>query len=94
MPIGWSALRVSEALDEVERQIDAAQPFLDAAREKAKEARTLPNLAGYMDERLAWIIRQIDRITYVRDAIARARSVIPNEALEAERELSNQLSLM
>ena len=50
MPIKWSAVRVSEAMDKVEAQLSLAQPFIDEALAIVKEARQIPNLAGYMDE--------------------------------------------
>ena len=69
MPIRWSALRVSEAMDEIEGLIDLAQPFFDQAKAKAREAKTIPNLPGYMDNRLSRLIWDIDRIEAVRRAI-------------------------
>ncbi len=94
MPIRWSALRVSEATDEIERHIDAAQPFFDAAKEKAREAKTIPNLPGYMDDRLTRLIYDIDRIEAVRAAIASVRRDIPEEALQAERNMPGQPALI
>ena len=94
MPIRWSALRVSEAMDEVERQIDAAQPFFDVAKDKAREAKTIPNLPGHMNDRLSRLIWDIDRIQAVRAAIASVRRDIPSEALNAERNMPGQPALI
>jgi len=44
MPIRWSAVKVSEAMDEVEAQISLADQFFAEARKKANEARNIPNL--------------------------------------------------
>ena len=85
MPIRWSALRVSQAMDEVEELINLAQPFFAQAKQKVSEARTIPNLPGYMDQRLAQIIWDIDRMDAVSRAITRVRRDIPEEALESER---------
>ncbi len=38
MAIKWNANKVSEALDEVEKQISLADAFLEEAQKKAKEA--------------------------------------------------------
>ncbi len=94
MPIKWSALQVSEAMDEIERYIDAAQPFFDAAKQKAREAKTIPNLPGYMDDRLNRLIWDIDRIEAVRGAIASIRKDIPEEALRAEHNMPGQPALI
>jgi len=94
MPIRWSALRVSQAMDEIERQVDAAQPFFDAAKEKAKEAKTIPDLPDYMDHRLSRLMFDIDRIETVRAAIASVRKDIPQEALNAERNMPGQPALI
>jgi len=51
--IKWSAIKVSEAMDDVELQLSCAQPFIDQALAKVQEVRRIPNLAGYMDDRLA-----------------------------------------
>lgn len=46
MPIRWSAVKVSQAIDQVEAKLAEAQPFLDQAYAIAQEARSIPNLAG------------------------------------------------
>ena len=38
MPIKWSAVKVSEAMDDVERQINLAESFLAEAKAKAEVA--------------------------------------------------------
>ena len=42
MPIRWSALKVSEAMDEVESQITLAEGFISEAKAKATEASASP----------------------------------------------------
>ena len=93
MPIKWSALKVSEAMDEVEHQISLAGVFLAEAEAKAEEARNIANLPQYMDERLIRVIFQIERIDYAKDAIKAVRKAIPNEAIEAKREQGKQRQL-
>ena len=48
MPIKWSALKVSEAMDMVEEYIDQAVEPLEQARIVAQEARNIPNLPQYV----------------------------------------------
>ena len=87
MPIKWSAVRVSEAMDEVELQLTCAQPFIDQAIAKVQEARRIPNLAGYMDDRLArveWDIKE--KFNRIKAGIESVRKAIPEGAIEEERE--------
>ena len=86
MPIKWSALQVSEAMDEVERQLSLAEVFLAEAKAKAREAREIANLPAYLDDRLVRLIIQIERIDYVKSAIESVRGAIPEGAIETERE--------
>ena len=45
MPIKWSALQVSEAMDEVALFLAYAEPYLGHAEEKVKEAqKELPKI--------------------------------------------------
>jgi len=39
MPIKWSAVRVTEAMDEVEKQVSLAEVFFAEAKAKAEAAR-------------------------------------------------------
>jgi len=86
MPIKWSAVKVSEAMDDVEHQINLAEAFLAEAKVKATEARKIASLPQYLDDRLIRLVTQIERIDYVKDAIASVRKSIPDGAIEAERE--------
>jgi len=85
MPIKWSAVKVSEAMDEVEHQVSLAEAFLTEAKTKATGARSIANLPQYVDERLIRVISQIERIDYIKDAITSVRESIPSGAIEAER---------
>jgi len=86
MPIKWSAASVSEAMDEVERQINLAEAFLGEARVKAEAARKIADLPQYVDQRLIRLIYDIERIDSVRSAIDAVRKSIPDGAVEAEQE--------
>ena len=86
MPIRWSAVKVSGAMDEVEAQISLADQFFVEARKKANEARKIPNLPQYIDHRLIGLISEIERIDRIKDRIKSVRKDIPDGAIEAERE--------
>ena len=61
MPIKWSPLMVSEAMDMVEEYVNQAVEPLEQARIVAREARNIPNLPQYVDQYLVRIIGEIDR---------------------------------
>ena len=97
MAIKWSAVKVSEAMDEVERQVTLADDFITQAKVKTEEARKIANLPQYMDNRLISLIGQLERMERVKLAIESIRNDIPQEALEEERRLASygsQQSLM
>jgi len=83
--IKWSAVKVSEAIDKVEQQITLAEPFLDEAKAKAQEARGIPSLPDYMNDRFVRLISQIEGIDNVKRAIESARNAIPGGAIEEEQ---------
>ena len=85
MPIKWSALRVSEAMDMVEEYIDQAAEPLDQAKIVANEARNIDNLPQYLDQRLVRLIIDIERIDYIRTAISAVRNELPDGAVEADK---------
>ena len=85
MPIKWSALRVSEAMDMVEEYIDQAAEPLDQAKIVANEARNIVNLPQYLDQRLVRLIIDIERIDYIRNSINAVRRDLPDEAIESEK---------
>jgi len=86
MPIKWSAVKVSEAMDEVELQLTCVQPFIDRAVAIIKEARQIPNLAGYMDDCLARVQWDIEeKFNRIKAGIQAVRKAIPEGAIEAER---------
>jgi len=96
MPIKWSALKVSEAMDMADEFVREADLPLEQAKIVAREARNIANLPGYLDDRLRHLIDDIGRIDYVKAAIQAVRNAIPDGAIEAEQErLKNgsQLSL-
>jgi len=86
MPIKWSAVKVSEAMDDVERQINLAESFLTEAKAKAKVARKIADLPQYVEQRLIRLNCDIQRIDNVRSSIEAVRHTIPDGAIEAENE--------
>jgi hypothetical protein len=98
MLIKWSAVKVSEAIDDAELQLTCAQPFIDQALATVQEARRIPNLAGYMGDRLArveWDIKE--KFNRIKASIESVRKAIPEGAIEAEQERlkhGSQQSLM
>jgi len=87
VPIKWSAVKVSEATDELDQLIDALGMKLWQAREKAQELRQIPNLPGYIDQPTASIILKVANFhEYLKGYIERMRQRIPADALEKERE--------
>jgi len=85
MPIKWSALMVSEAMDMVEGYVNEAHDPLEQAKIVANEARNIPNLPQYLDQRLVRLICDIERIDYIRSSIEAVRRELPDGAVEAER---------
>ena len=85
MPIKWSALMVSEAMDMVEEFVNQAADPLEQAKIVANEARNIPNLPQYLDQRLMRLVCDIERIDYVKASISAVRKDLPDGAVEAER---------
>ncbi|MBT9148363.1 MAG: hypothetical protein DDT32_02135 [Syntrophomonadaceae bacterium] len=85
MPIRWSALKVSEAMDKVEHQVNLAEVFLSEAKSVAGRAKGIENLPKYLDQDLDRLIFTIKRLDEVKAAIESVRKSIPDGAIEAER---------
>ena len=85
MPIKWSAVKVDQAMDDVEHQVNLAESFLAEAKARAQEARKIENLPLYIDQRFVRLICDIERIDNVRSSINAVRISIPEGAIEAER---------
>ncbi|MDD5511969.1 MAG: hypothetical protein PHI12_14370 [Dehalococcoidales bacterium] len=89
MPIKWSALLVSEAMDMVEEMVDQAADPLAQAKAVANEARNIPNLPQYLDQRLLRLVCDIERIDYIKSSIKAVRNDLPEGAVEAERQTAS-----
>lgn len=86
MPIKWSAVKVSEAMDEVEQQVLLADQFIAEAKAKAGEAKRIAHLPQYMEQRFNRLIDQLNRMGYIKSAIETIRKDIPDGAIETEQE--------
>ncbi len=89
MPIKWSALRVSEAMDMVEEFVNQAVEPLEQAKIVVNEARNIANLPQYLDQRLVRLVIDIERIDYIRTSINAVRNELPDGAVEAEKKAEN-----
>ena len=106
MPIKWSPLMVSEAMDMVEEYVNQTVEPLEQARTVASEARNIPNLPQYVDQYLLRIIGEIDRTIggsqwepdgRLKAGIQSVRESLPDGAVDEERkriENGSQLSLV
>jgi len=106
MPVKWSALMVSEAMDMVEEYVDQIVEPLEQARIVAQEARNIPNLPQYVDQHLVRIIGEIDRaiggsqwepVGRLKAGIQSVRDSLPDRAVDKEKkrlENGSQLALV
>jgi hypothetical protein len=85
VPIKWSALRVSEAMDMVEEFVNQAAEPLEQAKIVANEARNIANLPQYLDQRLVRLSIDIERIDYIKSSIEAVRRDLPDKAIKSER---------
>jgi len=87
MPIRWSAVEVSAALDQVEQQLALAESFLADAQATANKATGIHNLAGYMVARLSRLADTIrEGRSRPRNAVHMAREAITEGAVQADIE--------
>jgi hypothetical protein len=89
VPIKWSALLVSDAMDMVEEFVNKAADPLEQAKIVANEARKIPNLPQYLGQRLVRLVCDIERIDYIKSAIEAVRKDLPDGAVEAERRIAS-----
>ena len=85
MPIKWSPLRVSEAMDMVEEFVNQAAESLEQAKIVANEARNIANLPQYLDRCLVRLIIDIKRIDHIGTSISAIRKDLLDGAVEAEK---------
>jgi len=87
MPIKWSALEVSEAMDKIEARLALAQPFLQEAHDIAVDCKSIKNLPEYINQTRRTLS---DRLGYaiqgLHSSVDTIRRKIPDGAIEHERE--------
>ena len=93
MPIRWSALEVSEAMDEVEELVSKADPFLADAEARVRKATGIAKLPEYMGQRLHRLIFTIQHRQNIKTSITGIRESIPEGAIETDRQARRQQSL-
>lgn len=83
-----------QAMDDVEALVKQAGLILDQAEERAAKATQIPNLPGYMQDRLGGLKYDIrgakDRM---KQGIRMVRQDVPKEAAEKERGKGQQVSM-
>jgi hypothetical protein len=98
VPIKWSAMQVMEAADTIEKHIDAAAEPLGCAREVGRAALEIPNLPGYVGQRFAGLLGEIERaiggtpaepVGRLRARLQSIRDSVPEDALEAQKKASS-----
>jgi len=94
VPIRWSPLKVSEAVDMIEEYVNQAVEPLEQVRIVAQEARKIDNLPQYIDQHFLGLLGEIDRaiggsqwepVGKLRSRIQSIRDSLPKEAMEAEK---------
>jgi hypothetical protein len=96
MPVRWNPLAVSLAMDEVEGLLAQARPFLAQAREKCEQASQLPHIPQYMQGRISWVTRELDRTMAATRNVQRVREELPQDQLkklQAGHSLSFEMQL-
>jgi hypothetical protein len=83
--IKWKALPVSRMLDAVEEQLEQAKPFIDKARELAKEAMGTQAFPQYMQWDIQGVHSELDyAINRCQQSVDRCRRDLPADAIARE----------
>ena len=87
MPIKWSAVKVSEAMDAIDAQLALAEGFIGEAHRIAEETKSIPHLPEYIDQPRYTLSDRLEQcIPSFLSHTMRIREHIPTGAIEAERE--------
>jgi len=97
MPIKWSAVRVDEAMEMLKEPADQIKELAEQCREVVVEARNIPNLPQYVEQRLANLCSSLDGLIggessfsgepydgFIHNAIRKIREAIPEGAIKDE----------
>jgi len=100
--IQWSPLAVSEAMDQVEKEIEPIFEPLDQAYETVSKTLNRPDLPQYIRHSLRGLHMEIGNLRHqgpdhwggrLHNAIARVRRDLPKEKLKAETKAGKPLTL-
>jgi|GEM_PF-714101 len=92
MPVRWNTLKVSQAVDRVEEQVNQARPFLEMAKEEARKALTIPNLPQYIEVEVRSLAGQCaSAIWRIETDIGRIRRDIPQDDLARAQKMGDPL---
>ena len=98
MLIKWSAVKVSENVDELDELVRSISTSLWRITDKARDIKQIPNLPGYIDQPTNTLLWKVDAFKdYLKGYIERIRERIPQDALKEERkamEYGSQQSLI
>jgi len=91
MPIRWSALKASQAVDLVEEHVTNASTPLQLAKEEALKALDIPNLPQYIESEFRSLASNCEwSVKKIRSDIERIRRDIPKDGLEREKKRQEQ----
>jgi hypothetical protein len=76
-------------MDMVEEYVNEASDPLEQAKIVANEARNIPNLPQYLDQRLVRLVCDIERIDYIKSSIKAVRSDLPDRVIVAEKRIAS-----
>ena len=68
----------------MESQVTLADSFFAEAKTRAEEAKKIPDLPQYMEQRIQTLIWDIERIDKAKGAIETVRQDIPKGAIDDE----------
>jgi hypothetical protein len=88
MPIKWSAVAVSDKVDEMEKLYNSITPTLWQVLEKAEELRRIPNLPGYIDQPAHSLVLKIQNFNHsMKSSCQCIRDRVPPDALKEQRKV-------
>jgi len=107
MPIRWSALQVSEAMDMVEEYYSQVIEPMEQAEIVVRQARKIPNLPQYIDQAISTLLMEIERVkggvlSYngayypgrIKACIDRIRDELPADDLQRQKRQTETKALI
>ncbi len=85
MGIRWDPFAVEQAMGDVSLLLDGAEPIFKMARDRVKEAESIPNLPEYMKQHLRVLNQELGRLDGMRKAVERVCEELPKEELKKAR---------